>query len=165
MLPVLLVGCGMVLASVVSCGIATAIIVEVAARLMRSSYTGNGFGRNMAIMMIVTLITAVAHLIQIALWAVVFVVLGEMASFADAFYFSAESYTSLGYGDIVLSGRWRLLGPLEAMDGLLLFGISTALMFAIMSRLATNHLHSRFGAWEVASGSIESPEHNRAGPI
>jgi hypothetical protein len=57
-----------------------------------------------------------------------------------AFYFSAENYTALGYGDIMLSDRWRLLGPLEAINGLLLFGLSTAVMYAVMSRLITNRL-------------------------
>ena len=91
-------------------------------------------------MMIVTLITAVTHLIEIALWAIVLLLCGEMATFETAFYVSAENYTALGYGDIVLSGRWRLLGPLEAVNGLLLFGLSTAVMFAVLNRLITNRL-------------------------
>jgi hypothetical protein len=78
-------------------------------------------------MMIVTLITAVAHLIQIALWALVYLLYGEMATFETAFYFSAQNYTALGYGDVVLSQRWRLLGPLEAINGLLLFGLRRSL--------------------------------------
>ena len=89
----------------------------------------------------VALITAAAHLTEIALWAVVFLLCGEISTFEKAFYFSAENYTALGYGDIVLSERWRLLGPLEAINGLLLFGLSTALMFAVMSRLIANRLH------------------------
>jgi hypothetical protein len=67
---------------------------------------------------------------------------GEISTFEKAFYCSAENYTALGYGDIVLSERWRLLGPLEAINGLLLFGLSSAVMFAVMSRLITNRLHS-----------------------
>ena len=45
------------------------------------------------------------------------------------------NYTSLGYGDVVMSASWKLFGPLEAADGLLMFGISTALIFAIIQRL------------------------------
>jgi hypothetical protein len=96
-------------------------------------------------MMIVTLITAVAHLIQIALWALVYLLCGEMATFETAFYFSAQNYTALGYGDVALSPRWRLLGPLEAINGLLLFGLSTAVMFAVLSRLITNRLRHQHG--------------------
>ena len=58
---------------------------------------------------------------------------------------SAENYTALGYGDVVLSERWQLLGPLEAINGLLLFGLSTAVMFAIMSRLITHRLRFQLG--------------------
>jgi len=110
-------------------------------RLIRKGYAGLGFWKNIAVMMIVSLVTATAHLIQITLWAVVLLVVGEISTFEKAFYLSAENYTALGYGDIVLSERWRLLGPLEAINGLLLFGLSTAVMFAILSRLITTRLH------------------------
>ena len=104
-----------------------------------------GFCKNVTVMMVVTLVTAAAHLTQIALWALAFLMVEEISTFEVAFYFSAENYTALGYGDIVLSERWRLLGPLEAINGLLLFGLSTAVMFAVMSRLITNRLRVQLG--------------------
>ena len=79
------------------------------------------------------------------MWAIVFLTIGEISTFEKAFYYSAQNYTALGYGDIVLSERWRLLGPLEAINGLLLFGLSTAVMFAVMSRLIANRLRLKFG--------------------
>src|SRR5439155_18484061 len=106
------------------------------------------------VMMLVTLITALMHLIEIALWAIVFLLCGEMATFETAFYFSAQNYTALGYGDIALSARWRLLGPLEAINGLLLFGLSTAVMFAVMSHLIANRLRHQLGQ----QGEEELPE-------
>jgi hypothetical protein len=81
---------------------------------------------------------AVMHLMTIALWATVFLLCGETATFETAFYFSAQNYTALGYGDLVLSGRWRILGPLEAVNGLLLIGLSTAGTFAVLERLLAN---------------------------
>jgi Ion channel len=147
----LLLGTGMLLASVLSYGMATALIVKLLIRLIRTGYTNLGFWKNVAVMMIVTLVTAAAHLIQIALWAVAFVMVGELSTFEKAFYFSAQSYTSLGYGDILLSEQWRLLGPLEAINGLLLFGLSTAVMFAVMSRLVANHLHLQIGQLSQAA--------------
>jgi hypothetical protein len=137
---VFLVGTGVLLASLLSYGMATAIIVHLLVRLIRAGFTGLGFWKNVTVMMTVALVTAAAHLIPIALWAVVFVMCGEIATFEKAFYFSEENYTALGYGDIVLYEPWRLLGPLEAINGLLMFGLSTALMFATMSRLITNRL-------------------------
>jgi hypothetical protein len=142
---VFLLGICVLLGSLLSYGMATAVIVQLLVRLIRAGFTGLGFWKNVAVMMIVTLVTAAAHLIQIALWAVVFVMCGEIATFEKALYFSAQNYTALGYGDIVLSERWQLLGPLEAINGLLLFGLSTALIFAVMSRLITNRLRFQLG--------------------
>ncbi len=134
----LLVGAGMLLVSLVCFAMTTTLIVNLTLRLIRVT---SGFWHSVAIMMIVSLITAMAHWIQIALWAAIFLVCGEFAGFSEAFYFSAQSYTSLGYGDIHLSERWRLLGPLEAINGLLLFGLSTAIMFAVLSNLIAKRLH------------------------
>ena len=60
---------------------------------------------------------------------------GEFTRFAGAFYKSAMNYTSLGSGDVVMSASWKLLGPLEAASGMLMFGVSTALIFAVIQRL------------------------------
>ena len=140
MLLTLLVGVGVLLASLLSYGIATALIVDLLVRLIRRGYTGLVFWKNLAVMMVMALVTAAAHLIQIALWAVALLMVGEISTFEKAIYCSAENYTALGYGDIILSERWRLLGPLEAINGLLLFGLSTALMFAVMSHLILSRL-------------------------
>jgi len=76
-----------------------------------------------------------AHLGEIGLWAVLFVICGEFHQFGTAYYHSAVNYTTLGYGDIVMSSSWRLLGPLEAANGVLMFGVSTAMVFAVIQRL------------------------------
>jgi hypothetical protein len=152
-----LVGLVVLLGSLLSYGMATALIVRLVVRLIRSGYTGLGFWKSVAVMMIVTLITAVAHLTQIALWAVAFLMSGEVSTFEKAFYFSAENYTALGYGDIGLSEQWRLLGPLEAVNGLLLFGLSTAVMFAVMSHLIMNRLRSLLGAITTLRFPIHPP--------
>ena len=65
----------------------------------------------------------------------IFVAAGEFQEFAVAFYHSAVNYTTLGYGDIILTPSWRLLGPLEAANGALLFGVSTAIVFTVVQRL------------------------------
>jgi hypothetical protein len=145
MLLALLLGTGVLLASLLSYSMATALIVHLVVRLIRAGYTGRVLWKNVGVMMIVSFVTAAAHLIQITLWAVAFLMVGEISTFEKAFYSSAENYTALGYGDIVLSGRWRLLGPLEAINGLLLFGLSTALMFAVMSHLVMNRLRFQLG--------------------
>jgi Ion channel len=72
---------------------------------------------------------------EITIWAVVLQTCGEFTRLAAAFYHSAMNYTSLGYGDVVMSNSWKLLGPLEAANGLLMFGVSTAIIFAVTLRL------------------------------
>ncbi len=57
---------------------------------------------------------------------------GEFSDFGTAFCHSAVNYTSLSYGDLIMSPSWRLLGPLETANGMLLFGVSTAMIFAVM---------------------------------
>jgi len=86
--------------------------------------------------MLVILFAMVAHLIEIALWAVIFLLCGEFADMGTAYYHSAVNFTTLGYGDVLLSPRWRMLGPLEAGNGMLLFGVSTAMVFAVILGLA-----------------------------
>ena len=69
---------------------------------------------DVAIVAGVTLLAIIAHMVEIAIWAVLFDACGEFTGLAPAFYHSAMNYTSLGYGDVVMSVSWRLLGPLEA---------------------------------------------------
>jgi voltage-gated potassium channel Kch len=102
---------------------------------------GVHFWLDVAIVAAATLIALVAHLAEIALWALVFVGCGEFSDLAAALYHSAENYTTLGYGDVVMSAAWRLLGPLEAADGMLMFGVSTALIFTVINRLVSARLH------------------------
>ncbi len=78
----------------------------------------------------------VAALAQIGLWASAFVLCGEFADFEEAFYHSAVNFTTLGYGDLVMSQRWRLLGALEALNGSLMLGLSAAMLFTVLGRVA-----------------------------
>jgi hypothetical protein len=139
MFEVLLISAGTALCSLVCFGAATAVVVTVV-RLLPGDRHDVGFWRSNGIMMVVTLIAGVMHLIEICLWAIVYLLCGEMTTFESAFYFSAENYTALGYGDLVLTERWRLLGPLEAINGLLLIGLSTAGMFVVLNRLIPHRL-------------------------
>src|SRR5262249_46700189 len=141
----LLVGIVTLLVSLLCYGMATAFIVHVVVRLIRKGYAGFGLWKNVAVMMIVSLTTALMHLIEIALWGLAIRMCGAVSTFADAFYCSGQNYTALGYGDLTLPEQYRLLGPLEAINGLLLFGLSTAVMFAVMSRLVATRLQLQRG--------------------
>jgi len=75
------------------------------------------------------------HLAQIYVWAAFYVLWGGLENFETALYFSMSSYTTIGYGDVVLPPRWRLLGGIEGVTGVLMFGWSTGAIFAVASRL------------------------------
>ena len=152
----IVIGMVALLGSLISYGIATAFIVQLGAGLIRSGYTGVSLWKNFWVMTAVLLATVAAHLVQIGLWAVVLLLIGEFSTVDRAFYASAQNYTALGYGDIILSEQWRLLGPLEAINGLLLFGLSTAVMFTVMNRLVTDRLRSQLRYFDEASTAQES---------
>jgi voltage-gated potassium channel Kch len=75
------------------------------------------------------------HVFQFATWALLFIWLGEFGDFATAFYHSTVNFTSLGYGDIVMSESRRLLGALEAANGVLMFGLSASTILSVMNML------------------------------
>ena len=147
MIPPLLVGTGMLLVSMLLYGVMTALILQVVLRVSRVGFAGPVFWKNVVVMAVISLLTAAMHLAQIALWAVIYLLCGEISTFESAFYVSAQNYTALGYGDALLSQSWRLLGPLEAINGLLLFGLSTASLFAVMSHLVAGHLRHQLHQW------------------
>ena len=153
----LVVATALLFGSLLSYGTAMHLIVRVVVRLIRSGHSELGFWKSIAAMAIVTLIMTATHLTQITLWAVAFLLCGQISTLETAFYFSAQNYTALGYGDIQLSERWRLLGPLESINGLLFFGLSTAVLFAIMSQLIANRLRTETGYQSEAAGSREFP--------
>jgi hypothetical protein len=72
----------------------------------------------------------IGNLAQIGIWAALFLLLGEFETFAAAAYHSAVNFATLGYGDVVMSERNRFLGPLEAINGVLMVGVSTAALMA-----------------------------------
>ena len=75
------------------------------------------------------------HLIEITVWAAYYVFQGAMPDLHTSLYFSAVTYTTTGYGDLVLPPEWRLVGAVEALTGILMCGWSTGFFFAAVSRM------------------------------
>jgi hypothetical protein len=90
---------------------------------------------NLAMLALVISVAFVAHLVEIGLWAILLVLCGEFQELGTAYYHSAVNYATLGYGDMLMTPAWRLLGPLEATNGALMFGVSAAMVFAVVQRL------------------------------
>jgi hypothetical protein len=96
--------------------------------------------RNISILAVVMMIMTIGSLLQVAIWGALFMLLGEFDQAEAALYYSAVNFSTLGYGDIVMSERWRLLGPLESFNGILMFGVSTALMTAALNGMVRQHI-------------------------
>jgi len=75
------------------------------------------------------------HLAEIAVWALFYWWQRCLPDAESAFYFSGVTYTTVGYGDLVLPKEWRMLGPVEALTGILMCGLSTGFFFAIVSKV------------------------------
>lgn len=75
------------------------------------------------------------HLIEIVVWALFFWRQRCMPDLESAVYFSGVTYTTIGYGDLVLTSGWRLLGPLEGLSGILMCGLSTGFFFVLVTKL------------------------------
>ena len=84
------------------------------------------------------LIVFVLHTLEIVVWAIAYrllLPLGELVSFEEAVYFSFVTFTTLGYGDITLSEQWRLLSGIESLNGILLVGWTTAMIFSVVQSI------------------------------
>jgi hypothetical protein len=89
----------------------------------------------MALIVGVAFCLAMLHGLEAIVWALSYVHLGAVSSLANGMLYSLDSMTSRGGSGIVLDERWRMMGATEAADGMLLFGISTAFLFAVLTRL------------------------------
>ena len=83
----------------------------------------------------------ILHLLEVVVWAVFYLLITpvqEISTFEEAVYFSAVTFTTLGYGDLVLDGSWRILASLQAANGAIIIGWTTALIFFFIGRIYSN---------------------------
>ena len=105
-------------------------------RLERSlASLGGTYWPRLRLLVAVAGMTVLVHLLEITVWAVYYAVGGGMPDLDSALYFSAVTYTTTGYGDLVLPERWRLVGGVEALTGILMCGWSTGFFFAVVNQI------------------------------
>jgi hypothetical protein len=121
--------------------LALVTIVRFVRHERRLGRAGVRFCTDVTIVARAMLVALAAHLVEIAAWALVFGICGEFSQLGRAVYHSAMNYTTLGNGHAEMSVSWRILAPLEGTDGMLMFGVSTAMLFAVIQRL----VQARFG--------------------
>jgi Ion channel len=95
----------------------------------------------MAVMVGTAAALMVAHTLEVFVWALAYAIVGAAPAGSDLLYFAFVNYTTLGYGDITPTQAWRLTGPMTAMNGILMFGWSTAVLFEVL-RKTLDHLAS-----------------------
>ena len=101
------------------------------------------FGKSVA-MVTTVLGLFLLHTIEIWIWAGVFVTSKAVVSFQDALYYSTVMFSTVGYGDVIVNPRWRLLASLEAINGFLLIGWSTAYLVSASTRHGPFRLGEHF---------------------
>jgi len=120
--------------------LASVLVVRLFVRLFRQGYVGSHVWGNVLVVEGAVFLTFLSHLGQVALWGMVMVWCGAFQRFGEAFYASLGNYTTVGTGSVVISESWKLLGPLETMNGVLMAGLTTSVLFALLHRLIQSHL-------------------------
>ena len=112
----------------------TFILLLLESRWIGPRATRSNVSKGLVVMLVVNVLFVVS-LLECALWAAAYLGLGALGSWPEAYYFSATTFTTTGYGDVTLSPAWRPLGNFEAVIGILMFGWSTALLVTVVTHL------------------------------
>ena len=137
MLKLALIGAVLVSITVAIHALGTAFLVRYLANTFLDRTGHWGPQRVLTALMLAALVLVFLHALEIIVWAGAYMAIvpaGELADFEAAVYFSFVTFTTLGYGDMTLSEGFRLLSGIQALNGILLVGWSTALMFAVVQK-------------------------------
>lgn len=133
MLRQLLVGAAVSACNIEIHSLVTTAAVQVAHRAAAKKTPRHS--RRLIVVMIATVsVLMAAHICEVIVWALAYALADAAPEGSDLFYFAFVNYTTLGYGDVTPVAPWRLLGPMTAMNGVLLFGWSTAVIFEVLRR-------------------------------
>ena len=103
------------------------VVIQVTG-IARKIATSRQWLRLIVVMIVTVSVLMVAHFAEVLVWTLMYVIVGAAPAGTDLIYFAFVNYTTLGYGDVIPVQRWNLLGPMTAMNGVLLFGWSTAVI-------------------------------------
>jgi hypothetical protein len=134
MLIQLLMGSAVLLANLALQILAVVVVLRLLVRRIESGSSPSSTGIDFWVISLVALTLFIGYLAQAAVWALLFTYVGrQFEAYDTAFYHSLVNFTSLGYGDIVMDENWRLMGALEAANGVLMFGIGASALLAVMN--------------------------------
>jgi hypothetical protein len=133
MLRQLVVGSGVSICNIAIHALVSIAMVRVV-RTVDAKKTGHPTVLLIFVMIAAVSVLMAAHMLEVLVWALAYAIVDAAPAGADLVYFALVNYTTLGYGDVTPMARWRLLGPMTAMNGVLLFGWSTAIIFQVLRR-------------------------------
>jgi hypothetical protein len=136
------------LSTMVLCLLLQAWLVVVALRYYvrhEHDIRSPSFWSSLTVVSSVMLLLVIGNLAQIGIWALLFRLLGEFQAFHEASYHSMVNFATLGYGDFVMSEEHKLLGPLEAVNGLIMIGLSSAMLLAAFQDAMKQTIEARKG--------------------
>ena len=139
MLQQVVLGAGVCLANIAIHVVVVAWVVMLARRLVLTAVLAPPFRRLIVVTGAAAVALMMGHVLEVAVWAAVYALVG-VAPGAHSLDFAFVNYTTLGYGDVVPAAEWRLIGPITAMNGVLLFGLSTAVLFEVV-RTVVRSMH------------------------
>jgi hypothetical protein len=128
----LVIASTLIVATTVVHAVATGVTLRALRWSRRSGWSVGSQWRKTVYIAGIVMLMFLASLVEIASWAVVYLPIQALPDLETALYFSAVTFTSLGYGDVTLKPPWRLLSALESANGVILFGWSTAVVFAFV---------------------------------
>lgn len=131
MLRQILLGGGVSIVNIVIHAVTMVAIIHSGRKLV-TYHVAWPVARVVTVMVGTVVILMLAHFAEIVVWSVAYAMADVAPEGADRLYFAFVNYTTLGYGDVVPSERWRLIGPITALNGVLLIGWSTAVIFEVL---------------------------------
>ena len=132
-------GCALIIVTVIAHAFGLLFIVQKAIAIHDAIATERHGGPTSAIVIgAVTLLATILHGIEAGVWAIAYVFIGALANPTTAMLYSLGALTTYGHQDVYLEHHWQLLGPIEALNGWLLFGLSTAFLFWMILRISPN---------------------------
>jgi len=93
--------------------------------------------RQLGLVMSILMLLFLLHALQIWMYAVLYILIEPFSTFEEALYYSTVTFTTVGYGDVILESEWRMVGAIESANGFLLLGWSTAFLIQVVSRMRT----------------------------
>lgn len=138
-----LVGAGVSIANITIHALVMTVVVKISQVLANRAHSSQPLFLIWMMIGTVSVLMA-AHACEVLVWALAYSLLGVSSDGTNSIYFAFVNYTTLGYGDVLPNKEWQLLGPITAMNGVLMFGWSTAVIFEVLRRsLALDAVQSR----------------------